>query len=154
MTVADTIEAYYEALRSGDSLAPFFFDSADAVKFGLSERLDGVDAIEAGLGEQTETTREWVVESSGLVTGRRGETAWFADDVFMGWTDVERGIRFEFDTRWSGTLVRVDGAVGRGAAGAAAEDASDGVADATDEGSDDAPSWRFASMHVSTTERV
>ena len=152
MTVADTIEAYYDALRSGDPLTPFFFDSDDAVKFGLSERLDGTDAIEAGLREQTETTREWVVESSALVTGQRGETAWFADDVFMGWTDVERGIRFEFDTRWSGTLVRVDGAAGSVCADEGA--VPDGEAGAAEEGRADTPDWRFASMHVSTTERV
>lgn len=129
MTVADTIEAYYDALRAGDPLAPFFVDSSDAVKFGLSERLDGHDAVERGLREQTATTREWVVESGDLVTGDRGATGWFADDVFMGWTDVDRSIRFEFDTRWSGTLVRV----GEG---------------------EDGTGWRFASMHVSTTEAL
>ncbi|MWG36876.1 AtzH-like domain-containing protein [Halomarina oriensis] len=124
MTVADTIEAYYDALRSGDPLAPFFLDSPDTVKFGLSERLDGVEDVAEGLRSQTETTREWVVESSDLVTGAHGETAWFADSVFMGWTDTERSIRYEFETRWSGTLVRVDG------------------------------EWRFASVHVSTTEAL
>jgi hypothetical protein len=124
MTVADTIEAYYDALRAGDPLAPFFLDSPDTVKFGLSERLDGHDAVAEGLRTQTETTREWVVESTDLSTGTLGETAWFADGVFMGWTDTERSIRFEFETRWSGTLVRVD-----------------------DE-------WRFASVHVSTTEAL
>ena len=134
MTVAATVEAYYDALRSGDSLAPFFLESPDAVKFGLSERLDGYDAVADGLREQTETTREWVVESSDLATGRRGETAWFADSVFMGWTDVERGIRFEFDTRWSGTLVRVD--------------------DADDRADAELHDWRFAGMHVSTTEAL
>jgi hypothetical protein len=124
MTVADTIEAYYDALRAGDPLAPFFLDSPDTVKFGLSERLDGFDAVAEGLRSQTETTREWVVESDDLKTGTLGETAWFADGVFMGWTDTERSIRYEFETRWSGTLVRVDG------------------------------EWRFASVHVSTTEAL
>jgi hypothetical protein len=124
MTVADTIGAYYDALRAGDPLAPFFLDSPETVKFGLSERLDGADAVEEGLRSQTETTREWVVESSALVTGTRGEAGWFADDVFMGWTDTERAVRFEFDTRWSGTLVSADG------------------------------EWRFAAMHVSTPEAL
>ena len=134
MTVADTIEAYYDALRAGDSLAPFFLDSPDTVKFGLSERLDGFDAVAEGLQSQTEATREWVVESADLATGRRGETAWFADDVFMGWTDTDRSIRFEFDARWSGTLVRA------------------GEPSAVE---DDAPGeWQFASMHVSTTESL
>ncbi|MFC5972998.1 nuclear transport factor 2 family protein [Halomarina salina] len=138
MTVAATIEAYYDALRAGDPLAPFFLDSPDAAKFGLSERLDGHDAIADGLRDQTETTREWVVESSDLVTGQQDDTAWFADSVFMGWTDVERGIRFEFDTRWSGTLVRVD------------DESSE-----PDESDGSAPhDWRFAAMHVSTTEAL
>ncbi|MFD1515250.1 nuclear transport factor 2 family protein [Halomarina rubra] len=142
MTVADTIEAYYAALRAGDPLAPFFLDSPDTVKFGLSERLDGADAVAEALRTQTETTRAWVVESTDRHTGQRGETAWFADSVFMGWTDVERAIRFEFDTRWSGTLVRVD-AETEGAGG-----------DETGETDENGHEWRFASMHVSTTEAL
>jgi hypothetical protein len=44
----------------------------------------------------------------------------------MAWTDVERGVRHEFDTRWSGTLEARDG--GEPAAG----------------------DWRVVVMHVST----
>jgi hypothetical protein len=131
MTVEDTVRAYYERLREGETLAPFFLESADVVKYGLSERLQGYDAVAEGLREQTQTTDGWTVESRDLVVGERDDHGWFSDRVFMSWTDRERSVRFEFDTRWSGTLVRVD-------------------TDAADDGPSDLGAWRFAGMHVST----
>ncbi|MFB6183947.1 MAG: nuclear transport factor 2 family protein [Haloarculaceae archaeon] len=97
------------------------------VKFGISERLDGSAAIRNGLRRQTETTADWHVDSRDLRVSERADHAWFADAVAMAWTDVERGIRYEFDTRWSGTLERRP--------------------DATTDAPGD---WRFVGMHVST----
>jgi len=116
----DTVRAYYAAVREADPLHPFFADGEDVVKVGIGERLVGADAIEAGLREQTRTTTDWVIESRDLRVTARDRHAWFDDDVFMAWTDTERSIRFEFESRWSGTLERTDGA------------------------------WRFVGMHVST----
>lgn len=138
MDAADTIRSYYDALRTGEPLGPFFADEQagdDAVvKFGISERLVGADEIREGLREQTATTVDWAVESTGLRTTERERHAWFSDTVAMSWTDTERGIRYEFETRWSGTLER------RAAAGSPADDA--------------APDWQFVGMHVSTAGEI
>ena len=131
--VEATLRDYYDALRAGEPIHPFFADEGPVVKVGIGERLVGADAVAAGLREQTRTTTDWVVESRDLRVGTLGggegtgdaEFAWFGDDVFMGWTDTERSIRFEFETRWSGAMARldeVDGARRR---------------------------WRFVEMHVS-----
>ena len=140
------IRDYYDALRAGEPLGPFFADDGPVVKVGIGERMTGADAVAGGLAEQTRSTTDWVVESRDLHVGAvaagtaREATddalgnadagghrfAWFGDDVFMGWNDVERGTRFEFDTRWSGALVRMD---------------RDGGEDGE---------WRFVEMHVST----
>ncbi|AQL41489.1 hypothetical protein BV210_01610 [Halorientalis sp. IM1011] len=124
MDAADTIRSYYDALRDGEPLGPFFASERPAddaiVKFGLSERLVGTDAVREGLREQTATTADWAVDSRALRATERERHAWFSDAVEMGWTDTEREIRYEFDTRWSGTLELRDG------------------------------DWRFVGMHVST----
>lgn len=125
-----TIRAYYEALRTGDPLGDFFAAGDAVVKFGLSERLAGGAAVEAGLAEQTERTTDWTVESRDLRVRDRGCHAWFSDDVFMAWTDTDRGVRYEFETRWSGTLEARD---------------ADGQVD-----EDGTP--RFVGMHVSTAD--
>jgi len=106
---ADFVRDYYGALRDGDPLAPYFADRETTVKFGISETLTGGDDVGEGLREQTATTTDWHVDSRNLVADSHGDVAWFADDVFLAWTDTDRGIRFEFDTRWSGTLVAEDG---------------------------------------------
>ncbi len=100
MNAEATIEAYYDALRNGDPLYPFFPSDA-MVKFGISERLTGYEEIEAGLREQTEATDEWVVESRRLEVTEHEGFAWFADDVRMAWNGEKR---HEHETRWSGTL--------------------------------------------------
>jgi hypothetical protein len=129
MDAESTVRTYYDALRAGDPLSPFFAREESVVKFGIGERLTGYGEIRAGLAAQTETTTDWRVESSRLVVTERDEHAWFSDDVFMAWTDLDEGTEHEFDSRWSGTLERR----------AEAELADDGV---------DTP-WRFVGMHVS-----
>ena len=131
MDAESTVRAYYDALRAGESLYPFFAREESTVKFGIGERLTGFEAIREGLREQTETTAGWTVESDRLVVTERDTHAWFSDDVFMAWTDTVRSIRYEFETRWSGTLERREGDV---------PGESPGVD--TD--------WRFVGMHVST----
>ena len=138
MNARETIHDYYDALRGGDPLGPFFADESPAegdgadddqyVKFGIGEQLVGSEAIRDGLGGQTATTADWTVESDALRVTERACHAWFSDEVFMAWTDTERSIRFEFDTRWSGTLEARD---------------EDGRPDQDGE-------WRFVGMHVST----
>ncbi|EMA08139.1 SnoaL-like domain-containing protein [Haloarcula vallismortis] len=128
MDATATIEAYYAALRAGEPLGPFFADDANrsVVKFGISEQLVGTDALRTGLQTQTETTTDWTADSRALRVTERDGYAWFSDDVALCWTDIEDGVRHEYDTRWSGTL------------------------EATDE---DRP-WQFVGMHVSTAEEL
>jgi len=131
MGARSRIEAYYDALRDGDPLYSYFApDADDVVKVGISERLVGYEEIEAGLREQTRTTADWSVESHDLRVRERDRHAWFADRVSMAWTDLDRQVRFEFETRWSGTLERERRAAG--------------------ESEDDVGDWRFVGMHVST----
>jgi len=128
MDARTTIRSYYDALRAGDSLAPFFATERDAddafVKYGISERLVGSDEIRASLRAQTETTTDWTVTSHALRVSEREDHAWFSDAVSMAWTDTEASTRREFETRWSGTL----------------RTAGDG--------------WRFVGMHVSTADEL
>lgn len=130
MDAEATVRAYYETLREGDSLYPFFARAASTVKFGVGERLTGYEEISEGLREQTATTDWWTVESDDLVVEERGEHAWFSDDVFMAWTDLDDEVRHEFDTRWSGTLERRTDEAWAGDGGAVTP-------------------WRFVGMHVS-----
>lgn len=127
-TAESTVRAYYDALRSEAPLAPFFADG-DVVKVGISERLVGSEAVKSGLREQTGRTTDWTAESRDLRVTDRGCHAWFADRVGMAWTDTERDRRYEFDSRWSGTLER----------------RSDDGTPTAEEGAE----WRFVGMHVS-----
>jgi hypothetical protein len=122
MDAEETVRDYYEALRRGEPLSPYFAEDEDLVKCGISERLVGDDEVAGGLREQSRRTEAWTVESEKLRVTERETVAWFADRVAMAWTDTDRGVRFEFDTRWSGTLERRDDA------------------------------WLFVGMHVSTPE--
>ena len=132
MDARATIQDYYDALRDGRPLGLYFAGARDSddqpVKFGISETLVGRDAIEAGLREQTATTTDWAVDSRALRVTERPEHAWFSDAIGLSWTDTERGIRFEFETRWSGTLERREA------------------------GSGTAPAWQFVGLHVSTAD--
>ncbi|SDC07158.1 nuclear transport factor 2 family protein [Natrinema hispanicum] len=119
------VRDYYDALRNGEPLVPFFRDDASTVKFGISESLFGSDEIARALAEQTETTDDWAVSSRHLVVDEHDEFATMADEVTMVWTDTTSGDRHRFDSRWSATLVKQ-------------ASAGDGARD-----------WRFVMMHVS-----
>lgn len=146
MDPAATIRAYYESLRRGEPLSPYFVVDPRAVKFGITERLTGYEAIDEGLRSQTETTTDWRIESHELVVGERATHAWFADDVSMAWTDVTTGERHDYETRWSGTLRRHED-------DQRDNDRRDDDRQGTDEDerldAPEWPEWRFASMHVS-----
>lgn len=116
-----TITAYYDALRAGDPLSPFFLESLATVKVSLSERLTGYPDIADELSEQSAMTDAWTVESSDLSVTAREEYAWFHDEVTMAWTNTKRDTDYEFETRWTGAL----------------EANADGT-------------WQFVSLHVST----
>lgn len=130
MDAEATVRAYYDALRGGEPLFPFFLREESTVKFGIGERLTGYEEIRAGLSAQTQTTTDWRVDSDRLVVTERDGYAWFSDDVAMAWTDVAADRRYEFETRWSGPMERRP--------------------DEPWAGSEPATPWRFAGMHVSS----
>ncbi|QLG48995.1 nuclear transport factor 2 family protein [Natrinema halophilum] len=123
------VRDYYDALRDGDPLGPYFLRDDSTVKFGISESLFGEGEIVTALEEQTEATANWSLESRHLVVAEWDGVSTFADEVTMAWTDTERGDRHRFDSRWSGTLVEQP------------EDP-------------DGPNWRFAVMHVSASTEI
>lgn len=104
MAAEETVRDYYEALRRGEPLYPYFAERADVVKFGVGERLTGYDEVAEGLRDQTSKTEAWVVESQNLRVGERDTHAWFSDDVHMAWYDSAADQEYDFQTRWSGTL--------------------------------------------------
>ena len=127
----EIVRDYYDALREGDSLAPYFLNDDSTVKFGISESLFGGDDIAVALTEQTESTADWTVQSHSLVVDERDGFATFADEVTMAWTDTASGDRHRFDSRWSGSLVTQK---------------SDGGSSGSD--------WQFAVMHVSAPHEL
>jgi hypothetical protein len=130
MDAGTFVRTYYDALRAGEPLAPFFADGPDVVKVGISERLVGGEAVAAGLREQTASTGDWTLESCDLRVTDRGSWGYFSDQARMAWT--QEGDRMSFESRWSGTMERRE-RVG---------------SDADGEGDGD-PDWRFVGMHVS-----
>lgn len=106
MDATETVAAYYDALRSGEPLHPFFATGAGVTKFGISEARMDADAVAAGLREQTDTTENWRFESRDLQVTERDCHAWFRDRGTLTWTETGSGIRHSFETRWSGTLER------------------------------------------------
>ncbi|PCR89243.1 nuclear transport factor 2-like protein [Natrinema ejinorense] len=124
------VRDYYDALRDGDPLSPYFSDADSTVKFGISESLFGGDDVAAALETQTETTDEWVVESGHLVVTERDGFATVADEVVMAWTKTTTGERYRFDSRWSATLVERD-----------PDDSSES-------------DWAFTTMHVSAPHEL
>ncbi|QZX99513.1 nuclear transport factor 2 family protein [Halobaculum rubrum] len=108
MTPEETVQAYYDALRAGEALAPFFVESPATVKVGISERLVGYAQIANALHEQTRTTEDWRVESHDLQVVERDGGAAVADAVSLSWYDAEAFAERSFETRWSGTLLPGD----------------------------------------------
>jgi len=103
-SASETVEAYYQALRNGDPLGPFFAEEPEMVKVGISETLVGHDAIVEGLADQTATTTDWTVESRDRHVTEREDFAWYHDDVSLGWRDTASGRNYDFETRWTGSL--------------------------------------------------
>lgn len=108
MTAADTVREYYESLRRGEPLYPYFLEDARTAKVGVSESLSGYDEVAEALREQSRTTDEWTVDSRRLRVAERDGYAWFSDAVDLAWTDTAADRRRAYPTRWSGTLERHD----------------------------------------------
>lgn len=125
VSVRDTVCDYYEALRRGEPLAPFFSERATVSKVGVFSRHVGYDAVAEELREQNRTTTDWEVESRDLRVVDRETHAWFDDVVALAWEETSSGRRHAYETRWTGTL----------------EPRGDGDADDDD--------WTFVGMHVS-----
>lgn len=129
MSAEDAILDYYEALRRGEPLYPYFRESPATWKAAISTTYEGYDAVAEALREQTRTTSDWVVDSDGPSVVERDGWASFHDDVALAWTtppadDDAAATRHEHETRWSGTLVERDG------------------------------EWLFLELHVSTASAV
>ena len=103
MSARETVLDYYEALRRGEPLAPFFATGPDVVKVGVFSRRTGGDHVADGLREQTQKTTDWTVDSHDLVVRAYDRYAWFTDRIDMAWVDSTEG-RYDFETRWSGVL--------------------------------------------------
>lgn len=109
MSATQTVHDYYEALRRGEPLYPYFAERNDVVKFGVSETLSGYDEIAEGLREQSRRTEDWTVKSRRLQVSEEEAFAWFSDTVTLEWTDTVDDEEFSDTTRWSGTLLNQDG---------------------------------------------
>jgi hypothetical protein len=135
MSAEAAVREYYEALRRGEPLYPFFEESTETWKAAISTTYEGYDAVAEGVREQTRTTEEWTVDSRALDVVERDGWATFTDDVALAWTTTETDAhpdastddgrcRHEHETRWSGVLVAADG------------------------------DWVFAQLHVSAAKEV
>ncbi|WP_435333143.1 nuclear transport factor 2 family protein [Haloarchaeobius sp. TZWWS8] len=110
MSAEDTVHEYYEALRRGEPLYPYFLEDGATWKAAISTAYEGYDTVAEALRDQTKSTDEWTVESAGATVTTRGDGSYalFHDDVHLGWTDTSTGQRWGFDTRWSGVLECID----------------------------------------------
>jgi hypothetical protein len=130
MSARETVLDYYEALRRGEPLAPYFAERPDVVKVGVFSRVVGFDDVAESLREQTRTTAAWTVDSHDLRTHEPptdDACVWFTDVVDLSWRETGRETSHSFETRWSGVL----------------EPRGDG----------DAREWVFATVHVSAPHR-
>jgi len=109
MDVDGFVRDYYEALRRGEPLDPYFHERPDVVKVGVFSRLVGGDPVAEALRDQTARTTDWTVESADLRTFDRGDHAHFVDAVRLAWTDSRADRRHDFDTRWTGLVEARDG---------------------------------------------
>jgi hypothetical protein len=108
-TAEETVRSYYDALRKGEPLPAYFAEDEGTFKFGITERLFGYDEVKRALSEQTDETKEWTVESHKLRVKEKEEHAFFGDIVRMAWKNTKKGRTYDFETRWSGTLERLEG---------------------------------------------
>lgn len=136
MSPRNAIEDYYEALRRGEPLYPYFVESDATTKVGIRETLKGYDEVAEGLFEQSRSTEDWSVTSRDLHVHEREAIAVFSDRVDLEWTDREVDTVRSYDTRWTGTLERSP----------TPSRATGDDRPPIDRGSDE---WRFLTMHVS-----
>jgi hypothetical protein len=104
MDVEAFVRDYYEALRRGEPLDPYFAERPETVKVGVFSRVVGGDAVAESLRDQTARTTDWRVESRGLETFPRDACGHFVDAVGLAWTDARADRRHAFDTRWTGVV--------------------------------------------------
>lgn len=104
MTAEETVLDYYEALRRGEPLYPYFAERPETWKAAITAEYEGYDAVAEALREQTRVTENWTVESQGPSVVERDGVARFTDAVRLAWTRTEDRERVEYDTRWSGVL--------------------------------------------------
>lgn len=159
MTAEDVVREYYEALRRGEPLSPYFLEVEAATKFGISEALFGYDEVAEALREQSRTTVDWTVESRSLLVREHGDHATFADEGTLEWTDRETDERHSFETRWSGALERRSGTrrVEGGADGSTRDEERGGTerngaerdGEKREDTELDSTDWAFLTMHVS-----
>jgi len=108
MDVDGFVRDYYEALRRGEPLDPYFHERPDTVKVGVCSRRVGGEAVAESLRSQTARTEGWTVESRGIRTFARDGFGHFVDEVGLAWTDARADRRHAFDTRWTGLVEPLD----------------------------------------------
>jgi hypothetical protein len=113
--VAAVIRAYYRALEDGTALAPFYATDEEAgplgpvVKIGSGEgeMFSGYDDVAREVDRVSAALVHNRLQSRSLVVRRRGDLAWFADQVW--WSGEEGGRPFASLTRWTGVCLRCPG---------------------------------------------
>jgi hypothetical protein len=73
----------------------------------MGEVFTGYEAIAAEVRRVSAGFSQNELESRALVARRRGDVAWFADQVW--WSGVAEGAPFASLTRWTGVCVRCTG---------------------------------------------
>lgn len=148
MSPREVVLEYYESLRRGEPLYPYFLEDAGTTKIGVGETLRGYEAVAEGLLEQTRSTDSWSVRSHRLAVSDRDTHATFVDRVDLEWRDTVRDEWRSFDTRWTGTLEPSPRPPAPDGAPAGDADRSGETGDGSTEG-DRETEWRFLVMHVS-----
>ena len=108
MNARERIRDYYEALRRGEPLSPYFAERSDVVKVGVFSRRVGFEGVAEGFREQRRRATDWTVDSHDLRVHEHGTHARFADRVHLAWTDTVDEASYAFETRWTGVLVPQD----------------------------------------------
>lgn len=152
MTAEATVLDYYEALRRGEPLYPYFLESPDTWKAAISTTYDGYDAVAEGLREQSRTTTGWTVESHALQTVERDGWARMTDHVTLAWTTPESANADDSGTGTAGSETTGSGTAGSGteASGSRHEHETRWSGVLVDRGDE----WLFDHLHVSTASEV